>query len=111
LARFTLVDGQTVLVRCPTFTSTHGFDICLRPERISLRKPGAPTPFVKRETTNVLRGRVRVVEMLGSSEHLRIELPGAQEILAVRTRTDESDLTGAEVDVLFDARDATLIPT
>jgi len=110
LAQIALDRGGSLFVASTTASVGEAFDICLRPERLSLGLRGTPQATEEDYRINRLSGRVRHVESLGSHLHLYVALERGDTMLAILLRSNIQDFDGTEVDLVFSPSDALLIP-
>jgi putative spermidine/putrescine transport system ATP-binding protein/putrescine transport system ATP-binding protein len=106
LTEFRLQSGEIILAAAPDHPGAPGFDLCLRPERISVGAAGT----LGGGNRNVLRGHVRQVEALGAHLHLHLGLATGEYLLASMTRNETLYVSGTEVDIAFRPQDIRLIP-
>ena len=111
LHRFALPDGLDLLVPAPSDLSAAAYEVCVRPERITV-EPATSTADPQADVPmNVLHGVVADSAFLGADLHMFIELPREHRIAVIKKNLGERvESSGERVRVRFAPADCIIVP-
>jgi putative spermidine/putrescine transport system ATP-binding protein/putrescine transport system ATP-binding protein len=110
--QFETAEGLKILVPEPDGAAAEadGFEVCIRPERITLGN-GGDAPTGNGGPVNTFCGTVRDVAHLGADIHLVIEIDGGRQITATEQYLGQTlEQTGERVEMSFQPHDCIIVP-
>ena len=109
--RFVRPDGPALLVSAPREPAAEAYEVCVRPERITVVSAAGPEGIEAAGPTNELHGVVVDSAFLGADLHMLIEVSSAQRIAVIKKNLGESvESSGQRVALRFAPADCIVVP-
>ena len=109
--RFARPDGPELLVPAPADPSASEYEVCVRPERITVEAATSTTGVEADGPMNVLHGVVVDSAFLGADLHMLVEVSPKHRIAVIRKNLGESvESSGERVILRFAPTDCIVVP-
>ena len=111
MLRFARPDGPELLVAAPADPSASEYEVCVRPERITVDSAMSRTGAEADGPINVLHGVVVDSAFLGADLHMLVEVSPEHRIAVIRKNLGEAvESSGERVTLRFAPADCIVVP-